>query len=288
VRELQWQTVPCQGLPAREPWFGTILPNCMARALLVSLLIVTAGCFSSSSRGRVYPDEPRTLQPPSTSHDPVAGDNADHAAFGNRDADQPPKWRPVQFHVSGGPVFRSRESLVVRAVISLARVWSWPSKGQAPGALSGPFAGVGVEGTAEANQLTLGPLVRFGTGWGEYIYPGTNSPDGYAYGQVVPFVGMRDGRLVFGLRLGGGLTLPKFLRSLLRELRDTRYADEPELGIPPLSVSHSTVMGMARLLLIPVALVNHVDANVEATTSGASSASAALGSDPTELVAPLH
>jgi hypothetical protein len=134
---------------------------------MIFLLAVTVGC-STSGQGRVVQEEPRVAEhEPGTSKPmPVAGTNPPAA---QRKKDKPPEWRPVQVHVSAGPVWRWHQSAAARATMSLAKVWSRPSQ-DGPGSLSGPFAGVGVEGTAEANQLTLGPLFRVGMAWGEYVF----------------------------------------------------------------------------------------------------------------------
>jgi hypothetical protein len=161
--------------------------------------------------------------------------------------------------------------------LSLARIRSWPHEAPGGGWLRGPFAGVGVEGTAEDDGLAIGPVLRLGTAWGEYVYPGTNSADVYTYGQLVPFVGIRQGRLVSGLRVGGGVTVPGYLRSLLGRNHDTLYADD----------LHGGLAFAERLILVPLAIINHVDANVETTTEGTLRAGVEMGSDPSEL-APLH
>ena len=168
----------------------------------------------------------------------------------------------------------------------MARVWSRPHGG-GDGALSGPFAGVGVEGTAENRGATVGPVLRVGTAAGEYVHPGTNTPDLYTYGQLVPFVGVRDGKLVSGLRLGGGLTVPGFLRGLLARNHDVEYCDSSD-GFIDSGAARAIGFGLGKLLLVPLALVNHVDGNVELTTTRDLSAGVAVGSHPSELLAPLH
>jgi hypothetical protein len=206
-------------------------------------------------------------------------------ASAERKPDKPPRWRPVQAHVAAGPVFRLKEPTGKRAALSVARVWSRPHAGN-DGSLSGAFAGVGVEGTAEDRGVTLGPVLRVGTAAGEYVYPGVNSPDLYTYGQLVPFVGIRDRKMVTGLRLGGGLTVPGFLRSLLGRNHQTEYADSD--GFVDGGAARAIGFGIGKLLLVPVALVNHLDGNVEVTSTRDLSAGVAVGSDPSELVAPLH
>jgi hypothetical protein len=199
-------------------------------------------------------------------------------------ADKPPKWRPYQLHLSGGPLFRWHEGTSARGALDVARVWGSPSRDAESGDLGGAFGGVGMETTVENSGVTLGPLLRVGGASGEYVYPGVNSPDLYGYGQLVPFVGWRNGKLVSGLRLGGGLTVPGFLRSLWARNHSVSYND-------PDSISAQLSAGLAaigRVLLTPLALANHVDGSVEATTSGEVGAGISGGSDPLELVAPLH
>jgi hypothetical protein len=125
-----------------------------------------------------------------------------------------------------------------------------------------------------------------GSASGEYVYPGTNSPDVYGYGQLVPFVGWRRGQFVSGLRLGGGLTVPGPLRSLLAPNHSVSYGDGG--GFIDTAALREALASFGRVLLVPLALVNHVDGSVEATTSHEVGAAISGGSDPLELFAPLH
>jgi hypothetical protein len=200
--------------------------------------------------------------------------------------DQPPKWRPYQLHLSGGPLFRWNEGTSARGTLDVARVWGSPSRDPQSGDLRGAFGGVGVETTVEDAGFTIGPLLRVGGAMGEYVYPGTNSPDLYGYGQLVPFVGLRQGKLVSGLRLGGGLTVPGPLRSLFARNRSVSYGDSG--GYIDTPAVRSGLAQLGRALLTPLALANHVDASVEVTTSGKVSAGVSGGSDPLELAAPLR
>jgi hypothetical protein len=240
-------------------------------------LLATAGCYSSEIRQQLRREDLRATERKIAQQEREARAQPAPSAPVHNEPDQPPAWRPLQLHLSGGPSFRWREKRGVGATLSLARIRSWPHETTGGGWLRGSFAGLGVEGTAGDDGVTLGPVLRLGTASGEYAYPGTNSADAYTYGQLVPFVGIRQGRLVSGLRLGGGVTVPGYLRNLLARNHDTLYADD-RLG------------GLAfagRLILVPLALVNHVDANIEATTEGKLRAGAEIGSDPSEL-APLH
>src|SRR5262249_34167665 len=114
--------------------------------------------------------------------------------------------------------------------------------------------------------------------------PATNTADVYTYGQLVPFVGVRDDRFVSGLRLGGGLTVPGILRSVLGRNHQVAYGDSGT-GLVDIGVAQGVLEGVGRLVLLPLALVNHVDGNVEVTSTHGLAAGAAVGSDPAELVA---
>jgi hypothetical protein len=93
--------------------------------------------------------------------------------------------------------------------------------------------------------------------------------------------------MVSGLRLGGGLTVPGFLRALIGRNHQIAYGDSSD-GLIDGGAARAAGLGIGKLILVPLALVNHVDGNVELTSTRDLSAGVAVGADPMELIAPLH
>jgi len=177
-------------------------------------------------------------------------------------------WSPVQLDVALGGMFGDTTSVQLRA--NAAWILGRASSRDASHA-RGRFIGIGgalaydvewMDGARQPNRASLGPSVIVGWGFDAYE-PTSPIPDTHLYARATAFSNL-SGSDGWGVRVGLGITSPRWSRRVYRGLKD--------LTFPPYSKPDSTVtmydgiraVGLfAAWVLSPLLAINHVELTAE-------------------------